>query len=137
MKNILAIDYGKKRWGLAFCDELRVVFTLPAAVQLAEKERFTHLESLLKSRKVDTLLVGLPLSLEGQKTPMTEEVEKFIEVLKKYNLPIKTIDEALSSYSAAESLPKKSLKKGLPKRDGSVDSKAAALILEDFLGQNP
>lgn len=135
--NILAIDYGKKRWGLAFCDELRVVFTLPAATQTSFSERLAYFRKIIKDRQVTHLLVGLPLTLEGGKSALTLEVERFItETLTPLGLPITPIDETLSSFEAQSQIPKQKIKKGLQKRDGTVDSKAAALLLEDFLSQN-
>jgi len=135
MKNILAIDYGKKRWGLAHCDELRIVFTLPAITQSTHKERFNELKKIIEVKKISAIVLGLPLSLEGQPTAMSEAILQFKEDLLVFNIPIFTVDEALSSYEASSSLPKKSLKHGLPKRDGTLDSKAAAVILEDFIAQ--
>lgn len=137
-KNILALDYGKKRWGLAFCDELRVVFSIPAATQATFDERLAYFKEVLQERRVTDLLVGLPLTLEGQKSEVTLAVEAFIEkILKPLGLPIHTVDEGLSSYEAEASLPKQKIKKGLQKRDGTVDSKAAALLLEEYLAQHP
>ena len=136
-KNILAIDYGTRRWGLAFCDELRVVFTLPAATQTSFNERLAYFKELIAQRRVTDLVVGLPLTLEGQKSALTIEVEQFIEkTLKPLGLPLHTVDEGLSSYEAEASIPKQKIKKGLQKRDGTVDSKAAALLLEEFLAQH-
>jgi putative Holliday junction resolvase len=133
MKNILGIDYGRKRWGLAFCDELRIVLPIPAATQATYKERLAQLEAEIKTRRVDTLVLGLPLTLEGEKTEMSEEVERFKGELTRYNLPIYTVDEALSSYVSESMLAKPKVKNGRLPRDGRVDSQAAALILEDFL----
>jgi putative Holliday junction resolvase len=136
-KNILAIDYGKKRWGFAFCDELRIVFTLKAATQASFEERLAHLSQLIKERHVGLLVVGFPLTLEGQKSALTIEVEKFIEKhLKPLNIRIKTVDEGLSSYQAESEIPKQKIKKGLQKNKGEVDSKAAAILLEEYLSQN-
>ena len=136
-KNILALDYGTKRWGLAFCDELRVVFALPAATQLSFEERVTYLKGVIKQRQVSLLLVGLPLTLEGNKSALTLGVESFIEkTLQPLGLPIQTIDEGLSSYAAESATPKPKMKKGRPVRDGTVDSKAAALLLEDYIAQH-
>ena len=136
--NILAIDYGKKRWGFAFSDELRLVFMLPAATQASFDERLAELKRLVSERRITRLVVGMPLTLEGNKSSLTIEVERFIEeVLKPFGLPIATVDEGLSSYEAEASIPKQKIKKGLQKRDGTVDSKAAAIILEEYLGQLP
>jgi putative Holliday junction resolvase len=133
MKNILAIDYGRKRWGLAFCDELRIVLPIPAATQPTYKERLAFFESVLATRRIDTLVLGLPLTLEGEKTEMSKEVERFKSELGVYKLPIFTVDEALTSYSAEAMMVKPKVKKGRLARDGKLDSHSAALILEEFL----
>lgn len=138
MKRFLAIDYGTKRWGLAYTDELRVVFALPAATQVFFNERLAYLKDLISTRKVTDLVVGLPLTLEGEKSALTLEVERFIEkTLQPLGLTLHTVDEGLTSATAESELPKQKIKKGLQKRDGTVDSRAAALILEEFLLQNP
>lgn len=137
-KNILAIDYGRKRWGLAACDELRIVFVLPAITQVFFNKRLDALIRVVRERGINQLVVGLPLTLEGNKSSLTIEVEKFIkEILEPMGLPIATVDEGLSSYVAESGLPKQKIKKGFQKRDGTVDSKAAALLLEEYLVQNP
>lgn len=137
-KNILALDYGKKRWGLAACDELRIVFALPAITQPTFPERLEAFKKLLVERRIGHLVVGLPLTLEGNKSALTLEVERFIEgFLRPLGLPITTVDEGLSSYAAEASIPKRKVKQGRAVRDGTVDSKAAALLLEEFLSQNP
>jgi putative Holliday junction resolvase len=138
VKVFLSVDYGRKRWGLAWCDELRVVFTIPAATQPSFNERLAYLKGEILERKVTHLIVGLPLTLEGNKSELTLEVERFIkDTLAPLGLPVTTVDEGLSSFEAESQIPKQKIKKGLQKRDGTVDSKAAALILEDYLTQNP
>ena len=135
MDNILAVDYGKKRWGLAFCDELRVVFTLPAATQDDFKDRVAYLLRVMKERRITQVVMGLPLTLKGDRTAWTEEVEKFArEFIEPTGVKVDWVDEAMSSVEAAAKQPRRKIKQGRAPRDGTLDSAAAAIILEEWLG---
>ena len=61
--NYLGIDWGEKRIGLAFADDIGVAMPLSAAVAVSKKERMRHIETMLTQRKVQELVVGYPLSL--------------------------------------------------------------------------
>ena len=138
MKVFLAVDYGRKRWVSAGATSyvLFLLFRQPCNYRSVNDLRI--LRKSLPKRKVTHLIVGLPLTLEGNKSELTIEVERFIkDILEPLGLPIVTVDEGLSSFEAESQIPKQKIKKGLQKRDGTVDSKAAALLLEDYLAQNP
>lgn len=116
--NILAIDYGKKRIGLAWVQvgldvvlPYGIVSTMDELVQLIEKE------------KIDKLIVGFPIGLDGKENRNTKETQLFVsELKKKVDLPIEFIDERFTSKQA-DSMG----------GEASRDEKAAMVILQNYL----
>ena len=130
--NYLGIDWGEKRIGLAFADEVGIAMPLPAAVAASKKERMRHIETMLAQRKAEELVVGYPLNMNGTAGFKAKEVDEFIgELEKRFRLPIHRIDERLSSHSVKQGL--KGQKKKPSRQSGEIDSRAAALILQDFI----
>lgn len=117
--NIIGIDYGKKRIGLAWVQEgLDVV--LPYGIVGNVEE----LIKLVKKEKIDKLVIGLPIGLDGrQENENTQRVREFAEKLKKeIDLPIEFVDERFSS-AEADSMG----------GEVSRDEKAAMVILQSYL----
>ncbi|MFP4069071.1 MAG: Holliday junction resolvase RuvX [Opitutales bacterium] len=130
--NYLGIDWGEKRIGLAYADELGVAVPLPAAVQASKKERLRHIGSTISERRIDALVVGYPLNMDGTVGFKAKEVDAFIEEIgKRFKLPIHRVDERLSSHSVEQGL--RGQKKKPSRASGEIDSRAAALILQDFI----
>jgi putative Holliday junction resolvase len=130
--NYLGIDWGEKRIGLAHADEVGIAVPLPAAVASTKKARLQHIEEMIKQRRIHELVCGYPLNMDGSVGFKAKEVDVFIgEMEKRFKLPIHRIDERLSSHSVEQGL--KSQKKKLDRRSGEIDSRAAALILQDFI----
>ena len=130
--NYLGIDWGEKRIGLAFADDVGIAMPLPAAVATSKKERMRHIETMLTERKAEELVVGYPLNMNGTVGFKAREVDEFIgELEKRFRLPIHRIDKRLSSHSVEQGL--KGQKKKPSRQSGEIDSRAAALILQDFI----
>ena len=130
--NYLGIDWGEKRIGLAFADALGIAVPLPAAVASTKKARMREIETAITERKVEALVVGYPLNMDGSVGFKAKEVDAFIAVLEgRFKLPVHRLDERLSSHSVEQHL--KGSKKKPDRKSGAIDSSAAALILQDFL----
>lgn len=130
--NYLGIDWGEKRIGLAFADEVGIALPLPAAVAASKKERMQHIEGMIVARRVDELVVGYPLNMNGSVGFKAKEVDVFIDELeKRFRKPVHRIDERLSSHSVEQGL--KGQKRKPDRKSGEIDSRAAALILQDFI----
>src|SRR5215472_10370836 len=102
---VLAIDYGKKRLGLALSDELGVT-TRPLATWSRTNRRhdLARLRDLARQNAVRRIVVGLPLHLDGAKSEMSREAEAFAaRVEKALGLPVELVDERLSSWEAQQS----------------------------------
>lgn len=144
---ILGLDYGHKRIGLAFANELGVAFPIPAAVENSVEARLNHIALEIERRKPDMLLIGYPYNMDGTASQKMKEVDAFIEILKsRFSLPVDTSDERLSSFQAEADLeafaPKKSRKKTIAarqkyRRSGDIDSRAIAIVLQDYIDNRP
>jgi putative holliday junction resolvase len=130
----IGIDYGERRVGLSYGDDIGVATPLNAAIQDTEDERIDFLVKLAEDRGATELVFGYPYNMDGSVGFKAKEVDAFIEkVLAKIDLPVHRIDERLTSHVAS-----KGFKKGrddVLRRSGKIDSAAAALILQDFLDQ--
>ena len=138
----LGLDYGEKRVGLSYGDALGVAIPLPAAVGASQEKRLAQIEHLITTRGITTIVVGYPYNMDGSIGPKAREVDAFIAILKsRFNLPVERIDERLTTYQAqSDSLPGSNKRKKFSlkirkreRRTGDLDSRAATLILQDYL----
>ena len=128
----LGIDYGERRWGLAYGDELAIALPLPAATEKDAAARWAALAKVVTQRRITDLVVGYPLNMDGTAGFKAQEVDLFCARLKElYGLPIHLIDERLTSYEAESDIPP--AKRRALRGRGVVDSRAAAILLQDFL----
>jgi putative Holliday junction resolvase len=139
---VLAIDYGKKRLGLALSDEHRVI-ARPFATwtRINRRRDLSRLRELVKQQAVRHIVVGLPLHLDGSASDISEEAKSFgARVAKALGIPVEMMDERLSSWEARqtisdmESQPRARRKSsGAGNRKVPLDDVAAAIILRDYL----
>jgi len=130
--NYLGIDWGEKRIGLAHADEVGIAVPLPAAVAASKKGRLRQIEQTIADRCIQQIVCGYPLNMNGSVGFKAKEVDVFIgEIEKRFGLPVHRIDERLSSHSVEQGL--KGQKKKPDRRSGEIDSRSAALILQDFI----
>lgn len=127
MAEILAIDYGEKRVGVAVSV---ASFASPLVTLANDAKLLENVTNLIAKHQVEKLVIGLPRNLAGEDTPQTALVRKFAALAKsQLKVPVYLIDEAATSVQAEDEL--KNGKK--PYSPGDIDSLAAAIILEDFL----
>jgi putative Holliday junction resolvase len=132
-RRVLAVDYGRKRIGLAISDELRL--TVQPLATLERKNRRDDLRTLrevIENFEVAQIVVGNPVRLDGSAGEMAAEAARFAaRVHKQLRLPVELVDERLSSWEAQEMMTER--KSGRGKDGAGVDAVAAAVILRDFL----
>ena len=140
--NILAVDYGHKRVGLAYADsKLGVAVPIPAAVESSSEERIKHIAAEIKNRRIEKIVIGYPLNMDGSVGEKAKEVEAYIFKLRElFGLPVEKTDERLSSYQAEHDFFSMGGKAGKSvaarqrhRRSGDIDSRAAALFLQEYL----
>ena len=129
---ILGIDYGEARVGVSITDELNITVQGLETIQRnnSDKNVLKRLDEILEKYDIDTIVVGLPLNLNGTKSQRTEITEKFIHKLKcKYNkLKIDTMDERLTTVEAQKTMTLLNVNKS--KKKEIVDTIAAVYILK-------
>jgi putative Holliday junction resolvase len=131
----MAIDYGTKSIGIAISDELQLTIR-PLTTIRRERKKYREVIdlfcSLVNENEIDTLVVGLPLNMDGTRGEASARTERFIADLKnRLSIPIITIDERLTSYEADQILREM----GVDERERRLrsDEYAAMIILQDYL----
>ena len=128
----LGIDPGTKRLGLARGDELGLASPLPALVQSTEAERWSVLLEMVRHHRITEMVVGYPLNMDDSVGPKAREAEQLAERLRETTgLLVHLVDERLTSQAAEATLPKEKLRE--LRSSGIIDSRAATLILQDYL----
>lgn len=129
---IMAIDYGRKRFGLALSDELGLTSQpLKTLLRTNRRDDIRRIRLLARENNVRQIVVGLPLRLDGSAGEMAEEVKRFASRLtKELGLPVEMFDERLSSWEANET---NVLSNRREAADAHRDDIAAAIILRDYL----
>jgi len=134
IQQVLGFDFGEKRIGIAtgqtITQSANPITTLSS---IKNKPDWNAIEKLILEWHPDALIVGLPFYLDGSESDMTKRAEKFSRQLEgRFNLPVYTQNEALSSFEAESFLQGK--KKQHDKQD--IDKIAAAIIVQSWLEQN-
>lgn len=130
----LGIDYGTRRIGLGYGDDIGVATPLPALVQADAEQRWVALAQVVRDRRITDLVLGYPYNMDGTAGFKAKEVDAFAEELRaRFGLPVHLVDERLTSYEAEATIAK-GRRRDL-RASGLVDSRAATIILQDFLDQ--
>jgi putative holliday junction resolvase len=128
----LGIDHGTRRVGLSYGDDIGVATPLPALVFADSAKQWEGIASVVKDRKITDLVIGHPLNMDGTAGPKAKEVEEFARKLQSvFGLPVHLVDERLTSYEAESTIEPS--KRRAVRKSGLIDSRAATLILQDFL----
>ena len=134
---VLAIDYGRKRLGLAVSDPLRLT-ARPLATWSRSNRRhdLARLRSLCREQEISRIVVGWPLQLGGTRGEMASEAARFAErIRKELGIPVELVDERLSSWEAQQTLAETAAGKprSRSRKQNRLDEVAAAVILRDYL----
>lgn len=134
---ILGIDYGERRLGIAISDDTNTIAT-PLKHITNNNEVFDTVKSIITKYNVRTIVLGLPINLDGSHSKSSKIIINFSkQIKKKLNVTVHMIDERLSSIEAENKLREsgktpsryRSLDRGI------IDSAAAAIILESFINK--
>ena len=132
MGRILGIDYGDVRIGLALTDPLKIIASPFRTIQNRNNDFIIkELDFIINEKKIETLVIGLPIGLNNQETIQTKKVRLFADLIKILGIPIYFQDERLSSISAKKSLMIQNIKTGSNK--SMIDKAAAAIFLQQFI----
>ena len=133
---ILALDLGQKLVGAAISDErLVTIKRLPPLERSNWKRLLQGVRDLIERFEAQTIVVGLPLRLDGTEGDAAKEVHRIaLNLARSIDLPVYLQDERLTSFEAMENLKAEGFKpEEIPPL---IDGEAAAMILRDFLDAN-
>lgn len=134
----IGIDYGDARAGIAITDALNITVQGLETIHHKGNDKIilTRLDEIFKEFEVDTIVVGMPLNMDGSSTFRVEATNKFIHKLKcKYNkMKIETIDERLTTVQAHKTM--NDLQINSKKKKNIVDTLSAVYILEMYVNKN-
>jgi putative Holliday junction resolvase len=134
MKRALAIDYGKKRIGLAISDPHKIVAKTLTTVETARspKQTIQNILNAIGEHEVDEIVVGFPIRMNGQPGAMAEEVTQFVALLKQHILATVTLwDERLTTVQAERVMREANMNR--KKRSQVIDQLSAVIVLQTFL----
>lgn len=118
----LGIDYGAKRIGLAVSDERRVL-AFPKIILDNNENALAKLKEIIKTENISELVIGESVDFAGKPNAVAAEIDAFVLKLKKFELPVHSQKEFLTSVEARR----------LQGSKDKVDASAAALILQRYL----
>jgi putative Holliday junction resolvase len=133
MGRILAIDYGKKRVGLAVTDLMQIIASPLITVSSAEVENF--LMVYVKKENVDEFVVGYPVQMNNKPSESVNYIDPFLKKLGKLfpDKPVHLVDERFTSGIAFRAMIEGGVKKKERRDKSMVDKISASLILRTFL----
>jgi putative Holliday junction resolvase len=133
MPRILAIDYGKKRTGLAVSDPLKMI--AGGLTTVPTHELIPYLRKYLQKEAVERFVIGDPKNLDGSATDATALVKECVRILNKNfpGIPVSRIDERFTSKIASGSMIAGGLSKKQRQDKALVDEVSATILLQDYL----
>ncbi len=133
MPRILAIDYGKKRTGIAVTDTMQIIATGLATID--SHELIPFLKKYMETESVELIIIGLPTNLDDSDTHGTAPARNAIERIQKAFplMLIKTVDERFTSKMAKTAMIEMGMKKKDRQVKGNVDVIAATIILQEYM----
>ncbi len=135
MGRILAIDYGRKRVGLAVTDPSKIIANKLTTV--ATHEIWQFLEQYLKKEKVDQVIVGYPRQMNNEPSEAVLYINPFLKRFQKVypDMPLELVDERFTSKMAFQTMIDAGLKKKARQNKELVDAVSATIILQSYMEQ--
>lgn len=133
MGRIMAIDYGRKRTGLAVTDELQLIATGLTTVETPKL--MAYLDEYTRRESVDTFVVGEARQMDNTPSESARYIEPFVSALQKRfpNIPIERIDERFTSKMAFQSMIDGGLHKKQRQNKALIDTVSAVIILQSYM----
>ena len=133
-KRVMAIDYGDVRIGIAISDMLKIISSpYETYKRINIQKDLEHISQIIKDKEVETVVIGLPLNMDGSEGNRAEVTREFGNLLLENNENIKIVyqDERLSSVEAEDILLEANVRRD--KRKQLIDQIAAQIILQSYL----
>lgn len=135
MSQILAIDYGKARCGIAVTDDMQIIAS--GLETVPTKDIFLFLKKYFSENKVEQIVIGLPTDLKGNLNEVEVSILKFIEKFKSEfpTVEVARFDERFTSKMASFAISQSGKSKKKREEKGLIDKISATIILQNFLEQ--
>lgn len=133
MSRILAIDYGRKRTGIAVSDPMQLIAN--GLITVASRDLLTFIGEYLSKESVEKIIVGLPKQMNNEMSENMKYIEPFVRSLKKRfpDMPVEYVDERFTSVLAHRTMIEAGLKKKDRQNKALVDEISATIILQTYL----
>lgn len=133
MARIVALDFGKKRTGIAVTDPSQLIATALDTVETGEL--IGYLKKYFAKEEIEKVLIGYPLNFDNSDTHATPLVDKFIPKFQHVfpTVPIEKVDERLSSRMASQAIAEMGLKKKDREQKELIDSVSAVILLQEYI----
>ena len=137
---VLAIDHGDARMGIAATDPVGIMAHPVETIQMKVFDPIERIAQLVSQRQVKTMVIGLPLRMDGTEGTSALKIRKFANELKRRlpNTPLHYCDETLTTVAASDKLYQAGIrgKKGAIKHKKLIDQASAVEIMNKWLGFN-
>ncbi len=133
MPQILAMDFGAKRTGIAVTDDMQIIAS--GLKTVATNELLDFLEKYLEDQEVELFLVGEPRQMDNSPSESEELIRPFLRELSLRfpEIPVERVDERFTSKMAVQSMIESGMGKKKRRQKGLVDEISATLILQSYL----
>ena len=133
MSRILAIDYGKKRTGIAVTDPMQIIAS--GLTTVATHELVDFLLKYIQQEKVERIIIGHPRQMNYEESDNMKNIVPFINRMKKLlpDMPLELVDERFTSVLAHQAMLVGGLKKKARQNKALVDEISATIILQSYL----
>jgi putative holliday junction resolvase len=134
---IAALDLGRRRIGVAVTDAAAMgAHPVGIVERRALKDDLDAIAAMLRDRRVTTIVVGLPLNMDGSEGPGARAARSFAaRIAESLGVSVEMFDERLTSFEARERLREMAVKRGA--RKTGLDALAAVVILEGWIAAHP
>ena len=133
MSRILAIDYGRKRTGVAVSDAMQIIAN--GLTTVPTHELLDFITGYVQKEPVERILVGLPKQMNNEASESMKNIDPFVRSLKKRlpEIPVEFVDERFTSVLAHRTMLEAGLKKKDRQNKALVDEISATIILQTYL----
>ncbi|MEG1563626.1 MAG: Holliday junction resolvase RuvX [Bacteroides sp.] len=136
MSRIIAIDYGRKRTGIAVSDRMQIIAN--GLTTVPTHELLDFIAHYVTVEPVERIVVGLPKQMNNEASESMKYIEPFVRLLKKRlpEIPVEFVDERFTSVLAHRTMLEAGLKKKDRQNKALVDEISATIILQTYLESN-
>ena len=133
MSRIVAIDYGRKRTGIAVSDTMQIIAN--GLTTVPTHELLAFIANYVQVEPVERIIIGLPKQMNNEASESMKYIDPFVRLLKKQlpDMPVEFVDERFTSVLAHRTMLEAGLKKKARQNKALVDEISATIILQTYL----